>query len=427
MQIQLNTLPKSQAELIIEITPQEYQPHLEAAAKKLSQRIKIDGFRPGNVPYNIMAQKMGEGEIMNEALDEIISRTFVKAIVEKKLDTLDQPKIDIIKMAPGNNLVYKATVILLPNVELPDLNSIKIKKDQIKIEDKEIDHALEHLAKSRATEELVDRAAQKTDLVKLDYNIAIAGVPQDGGQQKNFGVYLGDSHMVPGFEENIIGLKMNDAKKFDIKFPADYFQKNFAGKNAAFDVKVKGVYKLNIPSLDDDFARSLGKFKNLSELKEQIKKNILAEKTAEHDKKLENEMFNKIIEKTKFDDLPDKIIANEVEAIVNELTSDLAVKGLKIESWLANIKKTMDEFKHDLHPQAEVRVKSALIIRAVAHQENIKVNDSEVAAEIKKLKKTYQNNPEIEKQLQSPAYKAQLANILNGQKVVAWLKKKIVN
>jgi len=232
---------------------------------------------------------------------------------------------------------------------------------------------------------------------------------------------------VPGFEENIIGLKMNDAKKFDIKFPADYFQKNFAGKNAAFDVKVKGVYKLNIPSLDDDFARSLSKFKNLSELKEQIKKNILAEKTAEHDKKLENEMFNKIIEKTKFDDLPDKIIANEVEAIVNELTSDLAVKGLKIESWLANIKKTMDEFKHDLHPQAEVRVKSALIIRAVAHQENIKVNDSEVAAEIKKLKKTYQNNPEIEKQLQSPAYKAQLANILNGQKVVAWLKKKIVN
>ena len=427
MQIQLNTLPKSQAELIIEITPQEYQPHLEAAAKKLSQRIKIDGFRPGNVPYNIMAQKMGEGEIMNEALDEIISRTFVKAIVEKKLDTLDQPKIDIIKMAPGNNLVYKATVILLPNVELPDLNSIKIKKDQIKIEDKETDHTLEHLAKSRATEELVDRAAQKTDLVKLDYNIAIAGVPQDGGQQKNFGVYLGDSHMVPGFEENIIGLKMNDAKKFDIKFPADYFQKNFAGKNAAFDVKVKGVYKLNIPSLDDDFARSLGKFKNLSELKEQIKKNILAEKTAEHDKKLENEMFNKIIEKTKFDDLPDKIIANEVEAIVNELTSDLAVKGLKIESWLANIKKTMDEFKHDLHPQAEVRVKSALIIRAVAHQENIKVNDSEVAAEIKKLKKTYQNNPEIEKQLQSPAYKAQLANILNGQKVVAWLKKKIVN
>ena len=171
MQIQLNTLPKSQAELIIEITPQEYQPHLEAAAKKLSQRIKIDGFRPGNVPYNIMVQKMGEGEIMNEALDEIISHTFVKAIIEKKLDTLDQPKIEITKMAPGNNLVYKATVILLPKVELPDLNLIKIEKDQIKIGDIEIDHALEHLAKSRAAEELVERAAQKTDMVKLDYNI----------------------------------------------------------------------------------------------------------------------------------------------------------------------------------------------------------------------------------------------------------------
>jgi len=427
MQIQLNNLPKSQAELIIEITPQEYQPHLEAAAKKLSQRIKIDGFRPGNVPYNIMVQKMGEGEIMNEALDEIISHTFVKAIIEKKLDTLDQPKIEITKMAPGNNLVYKATVILLPKVELPDLNLIKIEKDQIKIGDKEIDHALEHLAKSRAAEELVERAAQKTDMVKLDYNISIAGVPQDGGQQKNFEVYLGDSHMVPGFEEEIIGLKKDGIKKFDIKFPADYFQKNFAGKNAAFDVKIKGVYKLNIPSLDDDFARSLGKFKNLAELKKQIKQNIQAEKTAEQDKKLENEMLKKIIEKTKFDDLPDKIIANEVEVIINELATDLTDKGLKIETWLANIKKTMDEFKHDLRPQAEIRVKSALIIRAVAHQENIKVADQELKAEIDKLKKVYQNSPEIEKQLQLPAYKAQLANILNGQKVVEWLKKKMIN
>ena len=427
MQIQLNNLPKSQAELIIEITPQEYQPQLEAAAKKLSQRIKIDGFRTGNVPYNIMVQKMGEGEIMNEALDEIITRTFVKAIIEKKLDTLGQPKIDITKMAPGNNLIYKATAILLPKVELPDLNSIKIKKDQIKIEDKELNRALAHLAKYRAAEKLVDRAAQKTDLVKLDYNIAIAGVPQDGGQQKDFEVYLGDSHMVPGFEQEIIGLKRNDAKKFDIKFPANYFQKNFAGKNATFDVKINGVYKLNIPNLDDDFARSLGKFKNLTEVKEQIKQNIQAEKTTEQDKKLENEMLNKIIEKSKFDDLPDKIIANEVEAIIYELESDLTAKGLKIETWLANMKKTMDEFKHNLRPQAEIRVKSALVIRAVAGKENIKVDDSEVATEIKKLKKIYQSNPKIEKQLQSPAYKAHLANILNGQKVVEWLKGKIVN
>jgi trigger factor len=426
MEIQVENKPKSTVELTISVKPDEYNSHLVNTAKRLSSKVKIDGFRAGNVPYDIMVKKVGETEILNESLNDIITETFVKAIEEKKLDTIGQPEIKITKIAPGNDLEYKAIVILIPNIELPDLDTIEIKKENLKIENSEIDHTIAHLAKSRAKQTLVDAVAAKKHLVKLDYNISIAGVPQEGGQQKDFEAHLGDSHMVPGFEENIIGTKAGTTKKFDVKFPADYFQKNFAGKTATFDVKISGVYELDIPEINDELASSLGNFKNVDELKKQIEDNIKAEKETELNKKTETDMLHKIIEKTKFEDIPDKMIENEINAIVHEIESDLAMKGLKMETWLENMKKTMDQFKADLQPQAITRVKSALIVRAVAHKENIKVDKKEVASEIEKLTKAYKDNPEIEKQINNPSYQAHLENVLNGQKVMNWLKKKIV-
>ena len=426
MQISTQNQTKSSLLLTIEISPDEYQPFLEKTAIKISNNTKIQGFRPGSAPYEIIKQKLGEAEILNQALPDILNHTFIQAIQQKKINALGQPEINVIKIAPGNNLVYTAELMLMPKVKLADLNSISLRSPRIKIDDKEINHTLEHLAKSRAAQKLVSHPATKKDLVKLDYSISIDNVPQEGGQQIDFEVYLGDSHMVPGFEQQIIGLSAGQTKKFDIKFPNDYFQKNFAGKICSFNVKIKAVYELTIPPIDDEFAKSIAKLNSLAELKELLKQNILQEKTTEQNKKMEIEILDKIIGQSEFDELPSKMIDNEVQVMLGELENDLASHGLKLEVWLRNMKKELKQFKQDLRPQAIRRIKSALIIKNIAQQQKIKVAEKEIETQINKLIDSYKNSPDILKKIKSPAYKNNLANVLIGQKTIEWLKQKII-
>lgn len=426
MDIQKKSISPSTVELTVTIQPQEYQKFLNQAAHQISQTIKIKGFRPGLAPYHVVKQQVGEQEILNQATERIVAHTYAQAIKQADYNTLGPPQIKILKMAPGNPFVYQAQIYLLPEVKLPNLDDLKIKAKTIQVEDKEINHLLERLAKSRAKEIAVDRPAQNKDLVKLDYNISINNVPQEDGQQKNFEVYLGEKHMVPGFEEQIIGLKVGQTKKFNIKFPDDYFQKNFAGKTCQFEVKINNVFQLDIPKIDDLFAQSLGNFKNLAELKKQIADNLKLEKQQQADKELEQEMFGLLIEKSTLGELPSPAIDHEVETIFKELEADLAQRGLAIQTWLKNMNKTAEQLKTDLRPQAEKRLKSALIIKAIAQQQNISAQPDEIQAEVDKLTDVYKDDPAALDRIKSASYKNHLSNLITGQKVVTWLKEKIV-
>ncbi len=426
MQIKKDRLSPSTLKLTVTLEPAEYQKHLERAARELSRDLKIKGFRPGLAPYHVIKQHLGEQEILNHAAERIIAHSYAEIVKKNNYNTLGAPKIKIIKMAPGNPFTYEAEIYLTPQVKLPDLSQIKIKAKKTQIEDKEINHLLEHLAKSRAKEMAVDRPAQNKDLVKLDYNISIDNVPQEDGQQKNFEVYLGEKHMVPGFEEQITGLKAGQTKKFTVKFPDDYFQKNFAGKNCQFDVKINQVLQLDIPKIDDAFAQSLGNFKNLDELKKQITDNLKQEKQQQADKELEQEIFEQLIKKSTIGELPAPAIDHEVETIFKELEADLAQRGLAMETWLKNMNKTAEQLKKDLRPQAEKRLKSALIIKAVAEQEKLQATPEEIQAEVDKLISTYQNDPATVGQIKSESYRNYLGNLITGQKVITWLKEKLV-
>jgi trigger factor len=425
MRINLEPQPKSTLKITIEVSPEEYQPFLVKAAKKISLNSKIEGFRSGNAPFDLIKQKFGLMAIMEEALPEILTHTFVQAIIEKKIDTLGEPEINVTKMVPENDLVYTAVVSVMPEIKLPEISSLTIKKEALLIEDKEVAKTLDHLAKSRAAETLADHPAKDKDLVKLDYQISLGDVPLEDGHQKDLEVYLGEHHMVPGFEAQIIGLKASDHKKFDLTFPQDYFQKNYAGKACTFDVNVKGVYEITIPEINDEFAQTLGDFPTLAALEKQIKENITQEKEMEIEKKWEENILEAIIKQSTIGELPEKIISSETDSIIHEFEHSLLSRGLNLKDWLLNIGKSLEEFQKDLQPQAERRIKSALILRTISHQEKISATDEEVAAEIKKIQENYQDNQEIIKQLNSSHYKNHLLNILTGQKVMAWLKQKI--
>lgn len=426
MKTEVKKIERGQAELTVELTVEEYQPFLEQAAKKISENLKIPGFRPGKAGFGIVKQKVGEAEIWQEALEPAVQKTFIKALDEQKLITVGSPNIDVVKLAPENPVIYKATVSLLPEVELGDYSKIEIKSKPVEVKNEEVKKALTNLQKMRAKESLVDRAAKKGDKIDFDFETFMDKVPIENGKNEKFQLVIGEGNFIPGFEDNLVGLKKDDAKEFDLEFPKNYHQKNLAGRLADFKVKINAVYQMELPELNDEFAKNLGPFKSIKDLEDKIKENISQDAKLKEDHRLEEEMLDKLIEQSKFSDIPDILVDSEAKKMIHELEHNLADQGLDFNDYLNHIKKTREELLLDFTPQAIKRIKSALIIRQVGEQEKIKPTEKDIDIEVEKSKAMYKNNPEIEKQLNDLAYRGYLRNILSSQKVIDHLKSKMV-
>ncbi len=426
MKINIKKLPKNKIELTVKLEPEEYQKEMEKAAQKISQKSKINGFRPGKAPYKIVEQKFGAGAIMEEAINDIIQNSYIKALGEKKLIPIEAPKIDVIKMAPNNPLEYKATVSLMPKVKIGNIDKIKIKAKKIKIDEKKVDQTIKQLAESRAKEKITDRGAKKNDILEIDLDLLKDNLPVEGGQSRGYKVIMGEPHYIPGFEEKLKGMKKGEKKEFDIKFPKDHYNKTLAGQIIKCKVDVKGVYERDVPKISDDFAKTLGNFKNLKELQKQIKDNLEIEAKQKEKERQELEMLDEVIKVSEFEEIPEILLKEEVHKMIHELTGNLANQGIKLEDYLTHLKKTEEELKKDFLPQAEKRVKTALFIQAYARENNINITEKEVDDEIKKLLLQYNHDENAKEQIKSPEYKNYLTNVLSNQKVIQELKKKII-
>lgn len=413
-------------EITIEVETSKIQVHLEKAASRLSSKSKIDGFRSGKAPYHIVKQKFGEGAILEESLNDIVSATYMETIGKEKLDPIDMPKIDVIKLAPGNPVIYKATISLLPKVTLGDIKKIKIEKKEAKVDEKKIDATLKQLAESKSFEKIVDRVAEDKDIVEVDMDMIQANVPVEGGVSKNHKIIIGEPYYIPGFDKNLIGLKKGDKKEFKVTFPKEHFNKNLAGKPVTCKIEVKNVYKRDIPKIDDEFAKTLGKFKNLEELKKQIKNNLFEEAKMKEGQRQEIEMLEKLVKESTIDELPQILIEEETRKMIGELEGNLANQGIKLDDYLSHLKKTGEDIKKEFLPQAEQRVKTALLIRQYASENKTKIDDKDLETEIEKMISHYPNDKEVQDQIKSENYKNYVRNTLLNQKVVQKLKKEII-
>jgi trigger factor len=425
MQITKNELPKGQLELTIELPAEELEKYYKAAIKKFSAEIRIDGFRPGKVPEDVIVKKVGEEQLLAEASEMAIQTSIGKAIDQEKITIISTPKIDVIKQALGNPFVYKATVSLLPSVELGDYKSVKVKKKEVAVDSKELEKAIGDLRKMRSKEALVDREVKKGDKVEVDIDVFQNKVPIEGGQGKKQPIVIGEGNFIPGFEDKLIGMKKDEEKEFELKFPKEYFQKNLAGKLAEFKIKVHSVFKIEMPEANDEFAKSFGEFKNMKDLEEQIGKNLKQEADNKERQRVELEMLEELAKKSKFGELPDDLLASEIDKMIHELKHDFENQGLKYEDYLKSIKKGEEELRKSFEPRAVKRVKTALLIRKIAEIENIEATEDEIHKEIDKSKQTYeqQKNEEMLKQLETPDYHSFVKNIMVNQKVIDMLFK----
>lgn len=425
MQQTLKKLEKSQIELVITVTPADYEKDMLAAATRLSERAAIHGFRPGKAPYEIVKQNLGEIKILEEALQSIVEKNYHAAVLAEKIDTIGMPEITIEKMAPGNDFVFKAVAALLPQVKVADLSTIKVGKKDVKVDDTQINEVLENLRKMQAKEVVKEGIAGKEDKIVVAMNMTKDKVPVEGGQAPQHQVYLSEPHYIPGFAEQLVGLKKDEVKEFTLKFPDEHYQKHLAGKTIDFHIKVNEIYSIEYPEINDELAIKLGQ-PSLIALKELLQTNLTKEAENKESQRLEMEILEKTVAASEFDEIPDVLINAEKQKMFQELKGSLEQQGMSFDKYLKDIKKTEEEIANDFSERAILRVKAALVSRQVAKENNIKVEQDELDKEVEVIKAAYQNDPKVNEALERRDVLDTLAATVQNRKVVAFLTEKIV-
>lgn len=421
MKVSIKNLPKSQKEIIVEIFVEEMEKYKNKALERLAKNIKVDGFREGKVPRDIARKQVGEMAIFEEATNMAIESSYLETIKENKLNPIGQPKAEITKVADGNPLEYKIIISVMPEVKLGDYKKVSGKIEVKKIEDGRINKEIETLQKKRASYITKNEPAQKGDRVEIDFESRVGGVKLEGGESKNHPLIIGQGHFISGFEDNILGMKTGDIKEFNLIFPEDY-KKDLAGKKADFKVEVKIVQKVNLPEINDEFAKGLGKFENLDSLKKSIREGLSHEEEHRAKEDFRAKLIDQVSEKTTVE-IPDILIDSEIEHMLSEFKNNITYSGIEFEEYLKNVNTNIEKLKTEWRSLAEKRVKTRLVMREISLKEEIKISDEEIEQRANETLKHYPNGEEVRKNIDIEKFKDHLASIMINEKVFEVLEK----
>lgn len=423
MKVTKKELEKSQIELLVELSVEEFEPYLAKGAKAISEKIKIEGFRPGKAPLDILKQKVGEMPIMEEAAN-IAIRKMVDGIIDEETKdraAVGQPRVEITKLAPQNPVEFKVVVSIMPTVTLGAYKDLKIKKEEVKVEEADIEKTLKELQEMRVKEVISSEEIADNDKVLVDIELFVDKVPVEGGQTKGLSVIIGKNYFVAGFDKNLLGAKKGEEKNFSLPFPEDHHQKNLAGKMVEFKVNIAEVYKRELPEINDEFAVGF-RFKDLEDLKNTLRENITADRSNQAENKSEIEMLDAIVSKSKFGELPEAMIESEIHHMMHEIEDNVVRQGGKMEDYLQHLGKTKAQLSLDLAPNAVKRVKTALAMKEIATVEKIEISDNEVDEKIAELKNTYKDNKSLDDLAKDNSYRRYVANVMQNEKTLVKLK-----
>jgi len=408
--------------LTIEVEAEILKKASDEAYKKMANQVKIDGFRPGKAPRHIVEKEIGQERLDAEILDKVIPETYYQAVIQEKLNPIGQPEVKMIKFVPTDGLTYEAVVELMPEIKLPDITKVKVKSSVPKVTTEEIEAVLEDLSKQLAKYSRVARAAKAGDQIVIDYDGFVDGLAFEGGKSEKYPFVLGQGKMIPGFEDQIAGMKEKEEKEIEVTFPKEYHANNLAGKKAKFIIKLHEVNEINLPEINDEFATKIGPFKDLPKLKEDIEKELMNTKVIQEKNRVESEILEKISEKINIP-LPEGLVHQEIHRLIHEAEHNLSQQGLTIEKYYEATKKTKEDLENELKPEAEKRVKIGLVLSEVAKEIKTEVTDKQVHDEIhRRLDKVREEEKkQAEIFYDSEEGHKQIENLLIGEKVIAYL------
>lgn len=382
--------------VVLEITvPQEeVKKGLDLAFAKLSKKINIPGFRKGKVPRNVLISKIGKQALLEEAFDIVAPNALNKALVEQNLDPVVRPEVDIITLEEEKELVFKATIVPKPEIELGEYKNLKVEKNVEAVTEEQIQNQINNLLNNNAKMVVAENAEIKDgDFAVIDFKGFVDDEAFEGGEGKGYPLQIGSGSFIPGFEEQLVGAKAGDERDVNVVFPVEYHAPNLAGKSAMFKVTINDVKRKEMPTLDDEFVKDVSAFNTVEELKADIKANL--EKVAAE--KAENAVKSAALKQASDNckvELPEVMIENRINHMIEELKSGLEGRGMKFEQYLEYVKMDLDAIRNNYREIAAENVKADLMLEAIAKAEDVKVEATDLADEVENMAKAYGATPE---------------------------------
>ncbi len=411
---------KNANEIKMEITieAEKFENAIKKVYFKNAKYFNIPGFRKGKAPQNIVEKYYGKEIFYEDAFNEIAGEEYANAVEENKLEVVSKPQIDIVTMEKGQDLVFTATVATKPEVELGKYKGIEIEKIEYNVEDSDIENNLKQMQEKNSRVISVETPVEKGNIAVIDFEGFVNGEAFEGGKGENYSLEIGSGSFIPGFEDQVIGMKIDEEKDINVKFPDEYFSKDLAGKDATFKVKVHEIKKKELPELDDEFAKDVSEFDTLKELKDSIKERL--EKDNEQKAKYEKEdAIMKVITEGMKVDIPTGMIEAEVDNMVKDMEQRMSYQGLKLEQYLKMLNKTEAEFKKDYEPQAIQAIKSRLALEAIIKAEKIEVTEKEIKEKLEEMAKNYgKTAEELEK---NESIKDYIKQGIESEKAISFL------
>lgn len=434
MQYHLSRLPKSEVEITVTLPFSEFEPYLSRAAALISEEVEIEGFRKGKAPYDIVKNRVGEHAIYERAAELAVRKTYPAIIAELKTENrkpktsfipIGRPQVEIAKLAPGNELAYRAKVATLPAVALPDVAAIARrvradKKPQAVGED-EIRKAIEWLRESRTQLVTVDRPAQEGDRVEVDFAIRHAGVKVAGGDSKNHPLVIGQKKFIPGFEEGLIGMQAGGKKDFALITPENWHEKSFAGKRLDITAEMRLVQERRLPDRSDEFAKGIGNFDSFAGLEASVREGLAAEKEEKETQRIRSMMVEEIARQAALE-VPDVLIEAELDKMIEELRRGITDLGMQWDDYLVHIKKNREDLRREWREEAERRVRLALTLREIAAEKRIEPSEEEAAERENRILAQFKTAAQAEKAIDPAELREYTKGVLRNEKVFEWLE-----
>lgn len=388
----VTTEKKDQHTLVLEVsfTADEVAKAFKSASQRIANQVNIPGFRKGKAPRNVLESRIGHEAFQAEAFEFLVNKTYPQALEEAAVEPVVQPEIEKGTFEEGQDGSYKATVIVKPQIELGEYKGLEVEKGQATVTDEQIAEHIEGLRTRRAKmiDAPEDAVTEQGDMVIIDFLGSVEGVPFEGGEGKSYPLELGSNSFIPGFEDQLIGLKSGDDQTVKVTFPEEYHSEELKGKDAEFAVHIHSIKKKELPALDEEFAKAVGDFASLEDLKEDVKKRLESAATTEVERNFRAMVLKKLVDSVEVE-IPPVMIENRVNNLLSEFDLNLQNRGANLEMYLQHVNKTIAELKEEYQEVAIEGVKTDLVLEAVAKKEDLGVSQRDLDTELQMMSVSY--------------------------------------
>ena len=406
------------AKFTMEITAEEFENAVISVYKEQKGRFAIDGFRKGKAPRSIIEKRYGEGIFFEDAINNLFAEHYPVAVKELELDIIDRPVADFSEIKKGEGFTVTIEVACYPEVEVKDYKGVEISKIELEVTDADVDTAIQNMARRNSRMVTVeDRPAQDGDMVLIDYEGWVGDNQFEGGTAERYPLKLGSGTFIPGFEEQLVGVSTGENKDVVVTFPEDYHEDSLAGAEAVFKCKVHEIKYEDVPEIDDEFVKDVSEFDTLDELKADERRKLEEENTKNAENAMRNSAIEKVYEANDIE-VPDAMVETEIDSMMNEFDQQLRSQGMDLEGYFKYLGQDADEFRGQLKEDALKRVKTRMIVSAIAAQEGFEASDEEIDNEVETMAKGYGMEADVVKGMLGEENLKMIAGDIKNRKAI---------